>query len=66
MSLSVEGKSSNMKKQMARGNRGVERTDSWIDDRSLEADALDFASMDTLDNTERHCSTSGQRDVTVR
>ncbi|XP_051262060.1 opsin 9 isoform X2 [Dicentrarchus labrax] len=51
-------------KNMNRGSSSGGRTDSWVNNISVGADALDFESLDTQDNMERHCSsTGGRRDL---
>ncbi|XP_035528527.1 opsin 9 isoform X2 [Morone saxatilis] len=58
MSLSVEIKNMNQ------GSSSRGRTDSCTSNISVGADALDFESLDTQGNMERHCSsTGGRRDL---
>lgn len=59
-SLSAERKHTNLKKPENQG--GSRGTDSWVNNMSVGADALDLASLDTQDNMERQCNTSGWRD----
>ncbi|XP_070767922.1 opsin 9 [Enoplosus armatus] len=61
MSLSVERKNRNLRKQKKRGSNIGGGTDSWADIILVGADALDFASLDTEGNMERHGSIGGQR-----
>ncbi|XP_039662073.1 opsin 9 [Perca fluviatilis] len=63
ISFSVERENRNLKKENNRGNRsGGRGTDSWADNNSVGADALDLSSFDTRGNRERHGSISRQID----
>ncbi|XP_074508535.1 opsin 9 [Sebastes fasciatus] len=62
MSLSVGRKNRNLKKQKNQGSRSGGGTDTWADDVSAVADALDFASLDSRQHgkTLQHWCTEDQ------
>ncbi|XP_028436557.1 opsin 9 [Perca flavescens] len=59
----VEIENRNLKKENNRGNRsGGRGTNSWADNNSVGADALDFSSFDTQGNRQRHGNISRRID----